>query len=303
MDLLSVLPDVPLELVFARLSPDDLMRLRVNRALREAVEGARVWTHHARVLYDCGDKDDGSDAWQQWCAAAREFGRYGALYGRLRRAWRTIYAAHNEVVVPGASEAQIAALEAETGFSLPLELRCQLRITQGESHNRCLLGSFEVYQVLQRRFLLPLDAVRLVLRRGVLAVAAENGSAGSALLGLDDNGALAMCGHVLAPSWTQYVEDMAAQLQSGRLVYTGAGMGVSLFPVTGIARAVTRGILVEASPLFLALPSFSQDQVPTPLFFRLPSSHPEPSTCSRIKFASAPWPTMHLAAGSSRGDG
>lgn len=266
---MEALDDLCLGSVCGFLSAQDLLSLSsACSRLRSFCTQRWLWKRHLWELYGHAADSDEADLFRVFVQQRRLFGRYEHCgFGALRRAVdairaRFVAAGLRDMFLPGATEEEISAFEQRHECVFPEELRATLRIANGQrppsAMKDAMLGCASFYDM--RIVCVP---VGLQLLENLWVAPFQHTPPCIFLLGsskwvgvIDRQKRVVMLPHrenegfKLANSWTEYLVNLANNMTDG-IISVQPSRGAWLFPQRICPRAVTYGIEVTCSPLFV----------------------------------------------------
>lgn len=179
VDAVQHLPTELLEKVFEYLDFRTLLKCGlVSKFWRTVSSNGWLWRKHCQRMWLVREQTNGCCWKETFEAYYRNFGKYETCYKTIRSAWNTVERFirdnHLNIVLKGGlSEAELDELEqtAFDGATLPLDLRCSLRIHEGEQTRpfvsfpqACLFGTAEIYDILRTELMKPVRDIHSSLR-------------------------------------------------------------------------------------------------------------------------------------------
>jgi len=278
------LPELPCVLVFSHLDFKDVCACgQVVKLWRKIANKDVVWRGYCKTMFIKPPEDNKKTfktLFEEW---HRSFGPYAGVYPKVKGlydqliAWlELMFPAVIPTLMEGASEAEISAVEQILGddFVFPQDIRLFYRLVGGQiaAHdNLGLFGGYSFYNFDVNMQFMTLKMVANItmrikgdtrfatLQNTVPFAMSYNGFKWYTLV--REHHSEFNRGQIVVPglqnqdlwgfadSFTAFLQDYVGKLKTG--VYSVLGDTINLFPRKNIPTAMSRGIKVEASPLFI----------------------------------------------------
>eukprot|EP01114_Cavostelium_apophysatum_P021822 TRINITY_DN7714_c0_g1_i1.p1 TRINITY_DN7714_c0_g1~~TRINITY_DN7714_c0_g1_i1.p1 ORF type:complete len:428 (+),score=63.99 TRINITY_DN7714_c0_g1_i1:76-1359(+) len=298
------LPLEPIIRVFSFLTAKDLFRVgQVSHYWNEVSSSDEVWkqlfleqwvnlsSDEVKQSESRLGKQNGGIK-QLYSANQQRWGRYVACYPRIRKLWNRLdawyqtHAPHTyETLRNGATEEDIDYLEKKLNIKLSEEMRCSLRIRDGQTRSSRgpRYGMFGGYQFYNHHENIALNTVKQMTAfpKGNIPISWVNWcipigattSGGKYFMVVDDDvsgefkkgmilepSGTYNTGFLVASSYVELLEDLANKLEGGHYDVSNEGE-IIRFDSKSPYVETTKGVRVQASPLFIAEQSDPQAQV------------------------------------------